>query len=157
MRVLRWLAMLLLVFAATTPSHEALAQGNAYSYVANTAPPDAFLALKAWPSLNSPRIMAMVNGTKLEVLLRRTDGWWYVRVSPTGEEGWAFSGRGAKAYILCCADSGGATSTSTRLDRATSRRIEPGAASPTAIARATGKSTSRSTVRLSGRAPYAGE
>ena len=110
MSMLRWLAVLLLVFAATTHSHVTLAQGgNAYSYVANTAPPDAFLALKAYPSLDSPRIMAMANGTKLEVLLRRADGWWYVRVSPTGEEGWAFSGRGAKAYILCCADAGGAT------------------------------------------------
>jgi hypothetical protein len=107
--MLRWLAVLLLVLAAMMPSRVSLAQAGAYSYVANTAPPDAFLALKAYPSIDSPRIMAMANGTKLEVLLRRADGWWYVRVSPTGEEGWAFSGRGAKAYILCCADSGGTT------------------------------------------------
>jgi hypothetical protein len=72
------------------------------SYVANTAPPDAFLALKTYPSGNSPRIMAMANGTKLDVLLRRGDGWWFVKVSPTGEQGWAFSGSGNKAYILCC-------------------------------------------------------
>jgi len=79
----------------------------AYSYVANTQPPDAFLALKAYPTSNSPRIMAMANGTKLDVLLRRADGWWYVKVWPTGEEGWAFSGSGNKAYILCCAATDG--------------------------------------------------
>jgi YARHG domain len=84
------------------------AQGSvAYSYVANTAPPDAFLALKTYPSVNSPRIMAMANGTKLDVLLRRLDGWWYVKVWPTGEEGWAFSGQGSKAWILCCAGNDG--------------------------------------------------
>ena len=82
----------------------AFAQSSApYSYVANTSSPDAFLALKAYPSANSPRMMAMSNGTKLDVLLRRVDGWWFVRVWPTGEQGWAFSGRGDKAYILCCA------------------------------------------------------
>lgn len=80
---------------------------TAYSYVANTAPPDAFLALKSFPSSNSPRIMAMANGTKLDILLRRADGWWYVKVWPTGEEGWAFSGRGNKAYILCCSAADG--------------------------------------------------
>ena len=84
-----------------------LAQNMPYSYVANTAPPDAFLALKAYPSANSQRIMAMANGTKLNVLLRRADGWWFVKVWPTGEQGWAFSGRGGKAYILCCAEAGG--------------------------------------------------
>jgi len=84
-----------------------LAQGNAYSYVANTMPPDAFLALKTYPSSNSPRIMAMANGTKLDVLLRRIDGWWYVKVWPTGEEGWAFSGQGNRAWILCCAATNG--------------------------------------------------
>jgi hypothetical protein len=88
------------LFAASSNSH---AEGTAYSYVANTAPPDAFLALKSYPSSNSPRIMAMANGTKLEVLLRRMDGWWYVKVWPTGEQGWAFSGQGNKAWILCCA------------------------------------------------------
>jgi hypothetical protein len=34
-------------------------------------------------------------------------------VWPTGEEGWAFSGRGNKAWILCCAQSDGS-----RTDRA---------------------------------------
>lgn len=109
MNFMRCVIVLLFALVATMPlSHTALAQsGAAYSYVANTSPPDAFLALKTFPSVNSPRIMAMANGTKLEVLLRRTDGWWYVKVSPTGEEGWAFSGRGSKAYILCCAEAGG--------------------------------------------------
>lgn len=72
-----------------------------------TRSPDAFLALKTYPSSNSPRIMAMANGTKLDVLLRRVDGWWYVKVWPTGEEGWAFSGQGNKAWILCCSATDG--------------------------------------------------
>src|SRR5689334_14311296 len=104
---LRCLLVLGLALAASLQSiNPSLAQA-AYSYVANTTPPDAFLALKAYPSADSRRIMAMANGTKLEVLLRRADGWWYVKVAPTGEEGWAFSGQGSKAYILCCAEAGG--------------------------------------------------
>jgi YARHG domain len=97
----------LALIALSSISSVSGAQTNAYSYVANTRPPDAFLALKAYPSSNSPRIMAMANGTKLDVLLRRVDGWWYVKVWPTGEEGWAFSGQGDKAWILCCATGDG--------------------------------------------------
>jgi hypothetical protein len=100
----RLLSVLALIFTAPSFATSASAQN---SYVANTAPPDAFLALKTYPSGNSPRIMAMANGTKLDVLLRRADGWWFVKVSPTGEQGWAFSGRGSKAYILCCTTTDG--------------------------------------------------
>jgi hypothetical protein len=57
------------------PATSVAQNSGAYSYVANTEPPDAFLALKNYPSSNSPRIMAMANGTKLDVLLRRADGW----------------------------------------------------------------------------------
>jgi uncharacterized NAD-dependent epimerase/dehydratase family protein len=46
--------------------------------------------------------MAMTNGTLLQVLNRRTDGGWYVRVKPTGEEGWALNGKGNQAWIVCC-------------------------------------------------------
>lgn len=96
---------LLLLTIFSTPCHS---QGQkAYSYVANTMPPDAFLALKTHPSVDSSRIMAMSNGTKLEVLLRRADGWWFVRVFPTNEEGWALSSQGNKVWILCCSDSSG--------------------------------------------------
>lgn len=110
MSVVRCFIALFFALVATVHfSHIAAAQsGAAYSYVANTSPPDAFLALRYYPSEKGPRIMAMANGTKLEVLMRRTDGWWYVKVSPTGEEGWAFSGQGSKAYILCCTGTGGA-------------------------------------------------
>jgi YARHG domain-containing protein len=98
------IAVVILLFVCKTSFAQT---GVAYSYVANTAPPDAFLALKLYPSVNSSRIMAMANGTKLEVLLRRLDGWWYVKVWPTGEQGWAFSGQGNKAWILCCATTDG--------------------------------------------------
>jgi hypothetical protein len=108
----RLLASVLLLTAAAfgTRTLSFAQSGGAYSYVANTMPPDAFLALKPYPSSNGPRIMAMANGTKLEVLLRRVDGWWFVKVWPTGQQGWAFSGQGNKAYILCCStDSGSHT------------------------------------------------
>jgi hypothetical protein len=102
----------LVALLALAASETVFAQGEAPSYyVANTSPPDAFLALKTYPSPNGPRIMAMANGTRLDVLLRRTDGWWYVRVWPGGEQGWAFSGNANKAYILCCASGGGASAT----------------------------------------------
>jgi hypothetical protein len=108
MTLIRLMIIVAMVSATLSAASESQAQtGGAYSYVANTAPPDAFLALKMYPSSNSPRIMAMANGTKLDVLLRRVDGWWYVKVWPTGEEGWAYSGTGNKAYILCCAGDNG--------------------------------------------------
>jgi hypothetical protein len=104
MKLLGYVRLAGLVLTAAFGSGEvSVAQsGVEYSYVANTAPPDAFLALHIDPSSNSPRIMAMANGTKLEVLRRRVDGWWFVKVAPTGEQGWAFSGHGDKAWILCC-------------------------------------------------------
>jgi len=107
--MLRFTTTILLLAAVTIgPMRHSSAQtGEAHSYVANTMPPDAFLALKSYPSSNSPRIMAMANGTKVEVLLRRGDGWWLVKVWPTGEQGWAFSGQGNKAYILCCTEDNG--------------------------------------------------
>jgi len=82
----------------------ACAENRGTYYVANTTPPDAFLALKNFPSGYGPRIMALANGTRLDVLLRRTDGWWYVKVFQTGEEGWVLSGARGKAYVLCCTD-----------------------------------------------------
>ena len=76
---------------------------NSYYYVANTRPPDDFLALRTYPTSRvGLRIMAMRNGTHLQVLQRRTDGWWYVRVVPSGEEGWALSGQGNLIWIECC-------------------------------------------------------
>jgi hypothetical protein len=76
---------------------------NALYYVANTRPPDAFLALRTQPtSAAGSRIMAMPNGTTLRVLERRTDGWWRVRVEPSGQEGWALAGQGNRTWIECC-------------------------------------------------------
>jgi len=87
-------------------SSRAQSDGSNY-YVSNTHPPDAFLSLRTMPSASSgERIMAMVNGTVLEVLKRRSDGWWNVRVKATGEEGWALSGKGNQAWIVCCTTAG---------------------------------------------------
>ena len=73
-------------------------------YVANTNPPDPYLALRTEPSAaTGQRIMKMRNGTSLQVLQRRDDDWWYVRVVQSGQEGWALSGQGNSHWIVCCA------------------------------------------------------
>jgi Bacterial SH3 domain len=72
-------------------------------YVANTRPPDAFLSLRTNPTLAvGQRIMTMPNGTLLRVLQRQDDGWWYVKVVPSGEEGWALSQIENRTLIECC-------------------------------------------------------
>lgn len=79
---------------------------DANYYVANTRPPDAFLALRTHPSSQfGRRIMAMPNGTVLQVLQRNNDGWWYVRVAGSTIEGWALSRQGDKVWIVCCSAS----------------------------------------------------
>jgi hypothetical protein len=90
---------MLLVVAVWSPT---IAQSR-YYYVANTRPPDAFLSLRTHPtSRKGLRIRKMPNGTLLEVLQRKSDGWWQVRVIPSGEEGWALSGQNGRAWIECC-------------------------------------------------------
>jgi hypothetical protein len=87
-----------------------------YYYVANTLPPDPFLALRSDPSASvGRRLMKLRNGTPLEVMRKNEDGWWYVRVAPTGEVGWAFSGRQDKKWILCCVDQSGTVQTEARI------------------------------------------
>jgi tetratricopeptide (TPR) repeat protein len=75
-------------------------QDPALYLVANTTPPDAFVALRTLPSSRSgERIATMPNGTALQVLQRRSDGWWYVQVVETGQKGWALSGQSGKVWI----------------------------------------------------------
>lgn len=75
----------------------------ALHYVANTRPPDAYLSLRTQPtSASGMRIMTMPNGTALRVLDRRADGWWRVRVEPSGQEGWALAFQGNRTWIECC-------------------------------------------------------
>jgi hypothetical protein len=58
--------------------------------VGNTSPPNAYLSLRTQPtSAVGQRIMTMPNGTLLQVLHRQDDGWWYVKVISSGQEGWA--------------------------------------------------------------------
>src|SRR4051794_33481581 len=74
-----------------------------YHFVSNTRPPDEFLSLRSQPSLSSgERIATMRNGTLLEVVKRSPDGWWYVRIANTRQEGWALSGQGRVKWIVCC-------------------------------------------------------
>jgi hypothetical protein len=93
-----------MIIACLTPSWgQRGSPGNSYYYVANARLPDAFLALRTHPSSQTGlRIMALPNGTLLEVLERRADRWWYVRVVPSEEEGWALSGEGRRVWIECC-------------------------------------------------------
>ena len=102
-----WIAVAGFLFGAVAigfPS--ALAQlhpDTALHYVANTRPPDAYLALRTQPaSTQGSRIMTMPNGTALRVLERRGDGWWRVRVEPSGQEGWALASQGNRTWIECC-------------------------------------------------------
>lgn len=76
-----------------------------YYYVSNTVPPDPFLALRTEPSETlGRRIIAMPNGTELDVIERRTDGWWHVKVISTNKIGWAKSGQNGIDWIVCCAN-----------------------------------------------------
>ena len=75
-----------------------------YYLVANTRPPDAYLALRTHPSsAQGERIAELPNGTRLQVLQRQSDDWWYVRVVATGQTGWALSRGGNTTWIICCA------------------------------------------------------
>ena len=61
-------------------------------FVANTAPPDAFLSLRTDPSTTiGVRIAALPNGSTFQILERRPDAWWRVRTA-SGQEGWLLSG-----------------------------------------------------------------
>src|ERR1700674_5037690 len=75
---------------------------KSYHYVWDTQPPDAYLVLRTQP--NGQEIMKMPNGTLLEIIDRRDDGWWYVRVVSNGATGWALNqDKGRNRYwIYCC-------------------------------------------------------
>ncbi len=87
-------------------------QSQAFHYVANTRPPDAYLALRTHPTTRiGLQIATLPNGTLLEILERRGDGWWRVRVNPSGQEGWALSGTAGRTWIECCVRAPGAQAT----------------------------------------------
>jgi hypothetical protein len=72
-------------------------------HVVNTYSDDNVLALRTEPSLQSGlQIMLVPNGTLAEVVERRRNRWWYVRLLPFGQEGWVLSGHGSRRWIECC-------------------------------------------------------
>ncbi|MBK3666262.1 DUF1311 domain-containing protein [Bradyrhizobium diazoefficiens] len=76
---------------------------NNLAYVANTQPPDVFLSLRSEPGGTAGhRMMKMANGTRLRVLKKQTDGWWYVQVLPGGQIGWGLSALNGKQWVECC-------------------------------------------------------
>jgi hypothetical protein len=98
-----WIAVAALLFSAIPIALAQQRPDTALHYVANTRPPDAYLALRTQPtSTQGSRIMTMPNGTALRVLERRPDGWWRVRVEPSGQEGWALAFQGNRSWIDCC-------------------------------------------------------
>ena len=106
------LAVGALVFDAPLMAQQSRAEIK-YYIVANTTPPDAFVALRTNPSSSiGRRIEAMPNGTALQVLKTNSDGWWYVKVVASGNEGWALSGENDKRWIVCCANSSSVAATS---------------------------------------------
>jgi hypothetical protein len=85
------------------PQATAAAQDDSPVYfVANTTPPDAFLALRTDPSSTvGLRIATLPNRSTFQILERRPDGWWRIRTT-AGQEGWLLSGNGDKTWVACC-------------------------------------------------------
>jgi Bacterial SH3 domain len=83
----------------------ALAQDDPFDvplYHITNAPNDT-LALRTEPSFQRGLDITLVpNGTLVEVVERRKDRWWYVRLLPFGQEGWVLSGRGSRRWVECC-------------------------------------------------------
>lgn len=98
------LAKLQLILSALLFSSAELCHAASnYYYVTNTKPPDAYLALRSAPSsVTGQRIEEMPNGTLLEILEQRSDGWWLVRNIRTERQGWALSGNAKTQWIACC-------------------------------------------------------
>lgn len=87
-------------------------QDKSIYFVTNTQPPDAYLSLRTHPSVSvGRRITTMLNGTALQVLERRNDNWWHVKIVASGQQGWAFSGSSDKPLIACCLSPSGAQQT----------------------------------------------
>jgi hypothetical protein len=108
-RLIRLLSLLAALYTAVSTflsvasTAWAQQQAGGHFFVANTLPPDNYLALRTAPSSAlGARIGIMSNGTLVNVLEQRSDGWWRVRVYPSGPEGWALSGDGQRQWIVCC-------------------------------------------------------
>ena len=77
------IVFLSLLAGCTVSNAQNASADNSYFYVANTRPLDAFLSLRTDPTTKyGLSIVSMPNGTLLQALQRRDDGWWYVRCFP---------------------------------------------------------------------------
>ena len=95
-------AFVFLVFGMAT-IEPAAAQQSGHFYIANVRPPDDYVALRSQPSSRAGyRIAILPNGELVDVLERRSDGWWRVQVVASGAQGWAMSGGGGRSWIVCC-------------------------------------------------------
>lgn len=95
---------LLGVFVAVAAQIPRPATAEPLQVIANTRPPDAFVALRTDPSSEyGRRIAVLPNGTVVDVLKRRDDGWLFLQVVSSGQQGWALSGHGPTKWIVCCA------------------------------------------------------
>ena len=72
-------------------------------YIDNLTAPDNFLAIRTLPSTQEgKRVTILQNGSIVDVLEKRSDGWWFIRDTATGLKGWAVSNYGNKQWIMCC-------------------------------------------------------
>jgi Bacterial SH3 domain len=79
------------------------AAAKPFHFVDDARPPDAWLALRTEPGSGRGQQLARLNnGTLVEVLERRPDNWWRLRLPTTGQEGWALQRQGDRVWIHCC-------------------------------------------------------
>jgi hypothetical protein len=96
-------ATFLVPFLGVGAVQSAAAQQNGHFFIANVSPPDDYVALRSSPSSQvGHRISILPNGELVDVLERRSDGWWRLHVVASGAEGWALSGGGGRQWIVCC-------------------------------------------------------
>ena len=87
----------------TNPGAQSPPSNRAFYFVGDTRPPDAYLTLRTEPGGSAgQRILDMPNGTLLDVLEKRSDGWWRVKIVNGGREGWALNRAGNRVWIHCC-------------------------------------------------------
>jgi hypothetical protein len=99
----RALAVVILLITRVPGFAQEDMMGSPTYYVARTGSADDILTLRTEPSSRvGLYIMSIPDETLLDVVERRSDRWWFVRVLPFGQEGWVRSGDGSRRWVACC-------------------------------------------------------
>ncbi len=89
--------------ANVSPNAPPVSRSMQYYYVWDTRPPDDWLSLRTEPTgIGGRHLARLSNGTLLEVLEKRPDNWWRVRVVGADTEGWVLSRLGPRVWVYCC-------------------------------------------------------